>query len=182
VSFKWLSDSYFISSSSSYSNPNLGQGCLFRSQLSYRLVVSYVVFQVVVFLLDDKSSPITHHGGAWRDRRYSSYSFTTSALDGGEWLASRPGRALPPGERTPGTHCTGGWVGPRVGLETEVRGKSPLPLAGIEPRSPGRPVPSQTLYWLSLLYFKLVKRNSGSPQAAAVLHRDLVALPCQMKM
>jgi hypothetical protein len=23
--------------------------------------------------------------------------------------------ALPPGER-PGTHCTGGWVGPRVGL------------------------------------------------------------------
>jgi hypothetical protein len=28
---------------------NLGQGGLFRSQLSYRLVVSYVVFQVVVF-------------------------------------------------------------------------------------------------------------------------------------
>jgi hypothetical protein len=25
-----------------------------------------------------------------------SYSFTTSALDGGEWSASRPGRALPP--------------------------------------------------------------------------------------
>jgi hypothetical protein len=29
-------------------------------------------------------------------RRYSSYSFTTSALDGGEWSASRPGRSLPP--------------------------------------------------------------------------------------
>jgi hypothetical protein len=29
-------------------------------------------------------------------RRYSSYSFLTSALDGGEWSASRPGRALPP--------------------------------------------------------------------------------------
>jgi hypothetical protein len=28
-----------------------------------------------------------------------------------------------PGERTPGTHCTGGWVGPRAGLDTEVRGK-----------------------------------------------------------
>jgi hypothetical protein len=42
---------------------------------------------------------------------------------GGEWSASRPGRALPPGERTPGTHCTGGWVGPRAGLDTEVRGK-----------------------------------------------------------
>jgi hypothetical protein len=24
--------------------------------------------------------------------------------------------ALPPGER-PGTHCTGGWVGPRAGLD-----------------------------------------------------------------
>jgi hypothetical protein len=28
----------------------------------------------------------------------SSYSFTTSALDGGVWSASRPGRALPPGK------------------------------------------------------------------------------------
>jgi hypothetical protein len=26
---------------------------------------------------------------------YSSYSFTTTALDGGEWSASRHGRALP---------------------------------------------------------------------------------------
>jgi hypothetical protein len=32
------------------------------------------------------------------DRRYSSYSFSTSALDGGEWSASRPGRALHPGK------------------------------------------------------------------------------------
>jgi hypothetical protein len=32
---------------------------------------------------------------------YSSYSFTTSALDGGEWSASRPGRALPPGKVSP---------------------------------------------------------------------------------
>jgi hypothetical protein len=47
-------------------------------------------------------------------RRYSSYSFSTSALDGGEWSASRPGRAFTPGDGTPGTHCTGGWVGPRA--------------------------------------------------------------------
>jgi hypothetical protein len=57
--------------------------------------------------------------------------------------------ALCSGERTPGTHCTGGWVGLRAGLDTEVRGKHPLPLLGIKPRSPGRPVRSQTLYWLS---------------------------------
>jgi hypothetical protein len=31
--------------------------------------------------------------------------------------------ALCPGERTPGIHCTGGWVGLRAGMDTEVRGK-----------------------------------------------------------
>jgi hypothetical protein len=35
------------------------------------------------------------------ERRYSSYSFTTSALDGGEWSASLPGLALPPGKGPP---------------------------------------------------------------------------------
>jgi alpha-glucosidase (family GH31 glycosyl hydrolase) len=56
-------------------------------------------------------------------RRYSSYSFSTSALDGGEWSASHPGRAFTPGERTPSTHWTGGWVSTRAGLDTEDRGK-----------------------------------------------------------
>jgi hypothetical protein len=32
---------------------------------------------------------------------YSSYSFLTSILDGGEWSASRLGRALPLGKRPP---------------------------------------------------------------------------------
>jgi hypothetical protein len=35
------------------------------------------------------------------ERIYSSYSFMTSLLDGGEWSASRPGRALPPGKEPP---------------------------------------------------------------------------------
>jgi hypothetical protein len=35
------------------------------------------------------------------DRRNSSYSFLTSALEGGEWSASRPGSALPPGIKPP---------------------------------------------------------------------------------
>jgi len=34
-------------------------------------------------------------------RRYSSYSFLTSALDGGEWSASRPGLALVQGKGPP---------------------------------------------------------------------------------
>jgi hypothetical protein len=57
--------------------------------------------------------------------------------------------AFSPGERTPGTHCTGGWVGPRAGLDTEARGKILLRLPEIEPQSPGVPVRSQTLYCLS---------------------------------
>jgi hypothetical protein len=54
-----------------------------------------------------------------------------------------------PGERTPGNHCTGGWVGPRAGLDTEARRKILSPLPGIEPWSPGGPARSQTLHWLS---------------------------------
>jgi hypothetical protein len=40
----------------------------------------------------------------WRrlgGEEYSSYSFTTSALDGGEWSASRLCRALPPEKGSP---------------------------------------------------------------------------------
>jgi hypothetical protein len=70
------------------------------------------------------------------ERRYSSYSVYTSVLDGGEWSASRLGPRFTPGERIPGTHCTGGWVGPRAGLDTEATGKILSPLPGIEPRSP----------------------------------------------
>jgi hypothetical protein len=32
---------------------------------------------------------------------YRWYAFSASALEGGEWSASRPGRALPPQERQP---------------------------------------------------------------------------------
>jgi hypothetical protein len=45
-----------------------------------------------------KAIPL-HAMEALGEERYSSYSFTTSVLDGGEWLASRPGRALPPRKR-----------------------------------------------------------------------------------
>jgi hypothetical protein len=37
---------------------------------------------------------------------------------GGEWSASRPCRALPPGKGPLGMYCTGGWVGPRAGLDS----------------------------------------------------------------
>jgi hypothetical protein len=75
----------------------------------------------------------------WRrlgGEEYSSYSFSTSALDGGEWSASRPCRAFTPGESTPGTHFTGGWVGPRAGLDSEARGKIICPCRGSNPDRP----------------------------------------------
>jgi hypothetical protein len=82
----------------------------------------------------------TMHQGAWGDRRYSSYSFSTSALDRGEWSASRPG------ERTPVPIVQeAGWV------------SEPVWTQGLEEKSfrfcwwsnLGRPARSQTLYWLS---------------------------------
>jgi hypothetical protein len=48
---------------------------------------------------------------AWAERRYSSYSFSTSALNGGGWSASRPGRALAPGKGPPvPTGKEAGWA------------------------------------------------------------------------
>jgi hypothetical protein len=44
----------------------------------------------------------------------------TSALDGGEWSASRPGR-FTSRERAPGIHGIGGWLGPRAVLDTVVK-------------------------------------------------------------
>jgi hypothetical protein len=57
---------------------------------------------------------------------YSSTHSLTSALDGGDWSASRPGR-FTPRERTPGTHWIGGWVGRRTVLDAVVKRKFPVP-------------------------------------------------------
>jgi hypothetical protein len=66
------------------------------------------------------------------------YSYTyslTSALDGGEWSASRPGR-FTTRERGPGTHWIGGWVGPRAVLDAAVKRKIPSPRRKSNPRTP----------------------------------------------
>jgi hypothetical protein len=46
------------------------------------------------------------------------HAFLTSALVGGEWSASRPGR-FPSGESVPRTHC----MGPRAGLNAAEKRK-----------------------------------------------------------
>jgi hypothetical protein len=73
--------------------------------------------------------------------------FLTSALAGGEWSVSRPGR-FTPGERISGLHWIGGWVEPRVGLN-DVETKNVLPLPGLELRPLGRSTLNQSLYRLS---------------------------------
>jgi hypothetical protein len=67
------------------------------------------------------------------ERSYSCYSFLTSALEGGEWSASRPGRALPPGKEPPVPIVQeAGWAPEPVW--TQRLEENPLPLSGIEPR------------------------------------------------
>jgi hypothetical protein len=80
------------------------------------------------------------------DRRYSSYSFLTSALEGGEWSASQPGRPLPPGKEPPVPIVQeAGWA-PEPVWAQRLEEKSSASVGGT---NPGRPVHSQTLYWLS---------------------------------
>jgi hypothetical protein len=56
--------------------------------------------------------------------------FLTSELAGGEWSASWPVR-FAPGKRAFGTHSTGGWVGPKAGLD-DVETRKFLTLPGLE--------------------------------------------------
>jgi hypothetical protein len=72
----------------------------------------------------------TRHGGAWEEKRYSSNSFSTLALDGGEWSASRPGRALPPGKGPPVP------IGQEAGWAPEDRGQIICPCRGSNPNRP----------------------------------------------
>jgi hypothetical protein len=106
-----------------------------------------------------QSSPATRHGGVWGERRYSSYSFTTSAVDGvsGQRHASA---VLCPGERTPGTHCTGGWVGPKAGLDTEVRGNILCPCRGSNLNRPiVQPVARHYTAWATPAPFYMAARG-----------------------
>jgi hypothetical protein len=70
--------------------------------------------------------------GEWK---YSSMHSLTSALDGGEWSASRPGR-FAPRERAPGTHWIGGCMGPGAILDAVARRKLPSPRRDSKPRTP----------------------------------------------
>jgi hypothetical protein len=84
---------------------------------------------------------------ATRGEEYSPCSFLTSALDGDEWSASRPGSVLPPG-KDPWYPLDRRLGGLRAGLDTEGRGKFLCPCRG---SNPGRPV--QTVVMTDPKYF-----------------------------
>jgi hypothetical protein len=90
----------------------------------------------------------------------------TSAVVGGKWSASRPGRSTP-GEKAPGTHGIGGWVSPRTGLD-ELERRRILPLPELELRSLGRSARSQSLYRLRCPYSHQ-ERNTLTHQCTHIL-------------
>jgi hypothetical protein len=79
---------------------------------------------------------------------YVGWRYSSTILDlgtrWGEWSASRSRFFTPRKKEPPCTHWTGGWVGPRAGLDDVEKGKF-LTLPGLEPRPLGRPAPSQSL-------------------------------------
>jgi hypothetical protein len=69
------------------------------------LKTTVITYLFLYFFLNGKKKskavPLQAMVALGGERRYSFYSFLTSALDGGEWSASRPGRTLPPGKGPP---------------------------------------------------------------------------------
>jgi hypothetical protein len=82
--------------------PGRGQGC-FIELWCYVMMMMMIFKPLIYYLLSYAEQKQSHNTpmGAQGERVYSSCSFTTSALDGGEWSASGPGRALPPGKGPP---------------------------------------------------------------------------------
>jgi hypothetical protein len=78
---------------------------------------------------------------------------STSALDGCERSALRPGR-FTPRERVPGTHWIGGWVGPRAGLDAVSKRKIHSPRRESKPDHPiVQPVASRYTDWAIPVHF-----------------------------
>jgi hypothetical protein len=112
---------------------------------------------------------LLHHAGINGERRYCSYSFFTSELDGVRGQGHAPA-ALYSRERTPSTHCVGGSVCLGVGLDSEARGKT-LCLCQV---SNCVIQFSQTLYWLSYPNSHLIRVTKGMTNSTMVSKVNVV--------
>jgi hypothetical protein len=83
-----------------------GSFCIWGVVFLSVCVICYVAFDsyvVSIFSCNPakkkaKAVPLHTTEAPGGESRYNSYSFFTSALDGGEWSASRPGLSLAPGK------------------------------------------------------------------------------------
>ena len=83
---------------------------------SYRMIRVKRAAKIVAIICKGKGKvhPRTGHEGPEGEQMYSSTLPSTSTLDGVR-VSTTP-RPLYPRKR-PGTHCIGGWMGPRAGLD-----------------------------------------------------------------
>ena len=89
----------------------------------------------------------------------------TTALEGGEGSASRLGRSLP--QERPCTHCTGGYVGPRAGLD----GRKTSPHRDLIP-GPCNPLLSHYTDWAN----RPTTAHHSDSNSLASLHKRHVVL------
>jgi hypothetical protein len=112
------------------------------------------------------------HEGLLGEWRYSSTHSMTSALEGGEWSASRPSRFIPRG-RAPGTHWIGGWVGPRAVLDAVMKRKIPAPRRESNPTTPiVQPVAQRYTDWaITALFAKFHRLRKTSVFCVVLCNR-----------
>jgi hypothetical protein len=111
---------------------------------------------------------------------YTSTHSLTSALDGGEWSASRTGR-FTPRERAPGTHWMGGWVCSEPFWKRWRREKFPA-LAGNR-KNPDRPPVAQRYKINSITYSKVImSRNNVRSDCICRCMRTFSTLPSYVKL
>jgi hypothetical protein len=124
------------------------------------------------------------HNTPWRRRKRRGIAPTHSWLRhymGVSGQRHSPAKLYPRG-KDPGTHWTEGWVGSGAGMDTGARGDILLHLPGIEPRSPGRPVCSQTLHWrlrrlpVVIITNKICKYAVRAPRSFVSLRRNMLVI------
>jgi hypothetical protein len=103
-----------------YLNFKYGCGSPIWSNVKFITIKVGIRSEVKLFLRLTKHHAMKTYG---RMKVYL-HTFLTLALHGGE-SASRLGR-FTPGERVPGTHWIGGWVGPRSDIDAMAKRKKSL--------------------------------------------------------
>jgi hypothetical protein len=124
-------------------------------------------------LLTFKSSPATRHGGAWGERRYSSYTFTTSALEGVSGQRHAPAALYP---RYP---LYRRWA-PEPVWTQRLEEKNPLSCRG---SNPDRPVvqPVVRHYTVCVTEVCLAQNTSTGRATKTVTEREHVGHTCTFR-